>query len=308
MDRGLTHLMLAALDENGQLLTGSEQSVDIEIVNTEGWSGDVFTLQGESLMPDDGASAADTVIRDANNLETSVAAGDDGLWDGSSGAGYLDMGGQVGDAAYFEVDVETAGTYQLDVRYAESGASGASRPMAVLVDGADQGNLAFPSTGTGTAGWETWQHGTLTLALASGTNVVRLQNVIGGGPNIDSLTLTAMAADDSSASLVIQAEDANLVSIDDSGSTSSPGLTRVVDSEHPDLQGRVRAGAIGGGYVDFGTDAGDAINFQVSPDEVGVYTATVRYVNGGTGDRPLLLSVNGAEPTLVSFPPTGILD
>jgi hypothetical protein len=62
LDRGLTNLMLDALDGSGQLLTGSEQSIDIEIVNVEGWSGDVFTLQGESLMPDDGASAADTVI------------------------------------------------------------------------------------------------------------------------------------------------------------------------------------------------------------------------------------------------------
>ncbi|MGM8933218.1 carbohydrate-binding protein [Salinicola halophyticus] len=305
LDRGLTNLMLDALDDNGQLLAGSEQSVDIEIVNAEGWSGDVFTLQGESLTPDDGTSAADTVIRSPSNPETSAAAGPDGLWNGSSGPGYLDMGGQVGDAAYFEVEVETAGTYQLDVRYAASGAAGASRPMAVLVDGVDQGNLAFPSTGAGTAGWETWGSGSLTLNLSSGTNVVSLQNVIGGGPNIDSLTLTAVAADDGPASLVIQAEDMSLVSIDDSGATNSPGLTRVVDSQHPDAQGVVRAGAIDGGYVDFGTDAGDAITFQVSPDENGVYTATIRYVNGGTADRPLLLSVNGAEPTLVSFPPTG---
>jgi hypothetical protein len=305
LDRGLTNLMLDALDDNGQLLAGSEQSVDIEIVNADGWSGDVFTLQGESLTADDGTSAADTVIRSPSNPETSTAAGSDGLWNGSSGPGYLDMGGQVGDAAYFEVEVETAGTYQLDVRYAASGAAGASRPMAVLVDGVDQGNLSFPSTGTGTAGWETWGNGTLTVALASGTNVVSLQNVIGGGPNIDSLTLTALAADDAPTSLTIQAEDPDRVAIDDSGSTSSGALTRVVDSDHPDALGNVGAGAIGGGYVDFGTNAGDAVTFDVASNEPGVYTATIRYVNGGTGDRPLLLSVNGAEPTLVSFPPTG---
>lgn len=305
LDRGLTNLMLDALDGSGQLLTGSEQSIDIEIVNVEGWSGDVFTLQGESLMPDDGASAADTVIRNSANPEATAAAGSDGLWDGSSGTGYMDMGGQIGDAAYFEVDVAAAGTYQLDVRYAGSSASGFSRPMAVLVDGNDQGTLTFPSTGTGTVGWETWQHATLTLTLDSGTNVIRLENIVGGGPNIDSLTLTAVAVDDGPAQLVIQAEDPALVSIDDSGSTSSAGLTRVVDSEHPDAQGVVRAGAIDGGYVDFGTNAGDAITFQVSPEETGIYTATIRYVNGGTGDRPLLLSINGAEPTLVSFPPTG---
>ncbi|WP_110599100.1 carbohydrate-binding protein [Salinicola lusitanus] len=305
LERGLTNLMLDAQDIDGQLLAGSEQSTDIEIVNEQGWSGNVFTLQGESLIPDDGTSVADTVIRDPANPETTAAAGSDGLWNGSSGPGYLDMGGQIGDAAQFEVQVETAGTYELDVRYAGSSASGASRPMSVLVDGVAQGNLTFPSTGSGVAGWENWQHATLTLSLESGANVIRLQNLVGGGPNIDSLTLTAIAGDDAPASLIIQAEDTERVSIVDSGSTSSSSLTRVVDSEHPDALGNVGAGALGGGYVDFGTDAGDAVTFHVEPDEVGVYNATIRYVNGGTGDRPLLVSINGAEPTLVSFPPTG---
>jgi len=307
LERGLTNLMLEARDENGQLLTGSEQSADIEIVNAEGWSGNTFTLQGESLIPDDGTSAADSVVRDPDNPDPSGAAGSDGLWNGSSGPGYMDMGGQVGDAAYFEVDVETGGVYQLDVRYAGSSASGSPRPMGVLVDGATQGTLSFPATGTGTAGWEAWQHATLSLTLDSGTNVIRLANVVGAGPNIDSLTLTALSdgSDDSPSPLIIQAEDSDLVSIDDSGASSSSALTRVVDSTHPDAQGNVLAGATGGGYLDFGTDAGDAVTFQVAPNETGVYTATIRYVNGGTADRPLLLSVNGAEPTLVSFPPTG---
>ncbi|WP_280338044.1 hypothetical protein [Salinicola acroporae] len=96
LDRGLTNLMLDAQDDNGQLLAGSEQSTDIEIVNEQGWSGDVFTLQGESLIPDDGASVADTVIRDSANPETTAAAGPDGLWNGSSGPGYLDMGDRSG--------------------------------------------------------------------------------------------------------------------------------------------------------------------------------------------------------------------
>ncbi|WP_280338043.1 carbohydrate-binding domain-containing protein [Salinicola acroporae] len=80
------------------------------------------------------------------------------------------------------MQVETAGTYELDVRYAGSSASGASRPMAVLVDGVAQGNLTFPSTGSGVAGWETWQHATLTLNLESGANLIRLQNLVGVGP------------------------------------------------------------------------------------------------------------------------------
>ncbi|GHB07208.1 carbohydrate-binding protein [Salinicola rhizosphaerae] len=303
-ESGIASFVLEGFGAGGDPLANSEQAFDVEIVGSEGWVDGVYTLQGESLSTDDGTSTADTVIRDASNPESSSAAGDDGLWDNHSGSGYLDMGGQVGDAAYFEVDVETAGVYELDVRYASSGSS--SRPLNVLVDGTDQGTLALASTGTGTAGWETWAHATLTLTLSAGTNVIRLENVIGGGPNIDSLTLTAVPdVDDGDDALVIQAEDPALLSIDDSGATTSQTLTRVVDADNPDALGNVRGGAIGGAYVDFGTDAGDAMTLAVTPDEAGLYTATIRYANGGTSDRPLLLSVNGGDAVLVSFPPTG---
>ncbi|WP_251978440.1 carbohydrate-binding protein [Salinicola avicenniae] len=314
---GTSALTLTAMDAAGQPLANSAQTLDLEIINTEGWAGDVFTLQASSMMVDDGTSAADTVIRSATNPETSPAAGTDGLWDGASGGSYVDMGGQVGDAVSFSVDADVAGTYELDIRYASSSASGASRPMAVLVDGNQQETMFFAATGSGTQGWQTWSHATITLELESGTNEIRLENLIGGGPNIDSLTLTAPAGGGTPTpepppeptpepdTLVIQAEDTTLVSIDDDSAPGSNGLTRVVDADNPDALGDVLPGAIGDGYIDFGTNAGDAVTFQVTPDETGLYTATIRYANGGTGDRPLLLTVNGETPTLVSFPPTG---
>ncbi|MBT2774510.1 carbohydrate-binding protein, partial [Halomonas sp. ISL-60] len=150
----------------------------------------LFEIQGEALTIDDDEPTPDTVVRDASNPETNAAAGPDGLWDGFTGSGYLDMGGEAGDAAFFAVAVEEAGTYTLSVRYANGDGAGASRPMTILVDGQSQGELAFPITGAGNDGWVSWQDATIELELMPGNNTIRLENVGNAGPNIDSLSVS----------------------------------------------------------------------------------------------------------------------
>ncbi|MBT2799159.1 carbohydrate-binding protein, partial [Halomonas sp. ISL-104] len=150
----------------------------------------LFEIQGEALTIDDDEPTPDTVVRDASNPETNAAAGPDGLWDGFTGSGYLDMGGEAGDAAFFAVAVEEAGTYTLSVRYANGDGAGASRPMTILVDGQSQGELAFPITGAGNDGWVSWQDTTIELELMAGNNTIRLENVGNAGPNIDSLSVS----------------------------------------------------------------------------------------------------------------------
>ncbi|WP_430468649.1 carbohydrate-binding protein [Vreelandella titanicae] len=150
----------------------------------------LFEIQGEALTIDDDEPTPDTMVRDASNPETNAAAGPDGLWDGFTGSGYLDMGNEAGDAAFFEVAVEEAGTYTLNVRYANGDGAGASRPMTLLVGGAPQGQLAFPTTGAGNDGWVNWQDATIELELMAGNNTIRLENVGNAGPNIDSLSVS----------------------------------------------------------------------------------------------------------------------
>ncbi|WP_223828042.1 CBM35 domain-containing protein [Vreelandella titanicae] len=150
----------------------------------------LFEIQGEALTIDDDEPTPDTVVRDASNPETNAAAGPDGLWDGFTGSGYLDMGNEAGDAAFFEVAVEEAGTYTLNVRYANGDGAGASRPMTLLVGGAPQGELAFPTTGAGNDGWVNWQDATIELELMAGNNTIRLENIGNAGPNIDSLSVS----------------------------------------------------------------------------------------------------------------------
>ncbi|WP_157956794.1 carbohydrate-binding protein, partial [Salinicola halimionae] len=281
LDCGLTHMKLDALDDNGQLLTGSEQSIDIEIVNAEGWSGDVFTIQGESLLTDDGISTADTVVRNADNPESS-GGGADNLWGDFSGSGYLDMGSQAGDAGSFSVNVAEAGTYLLTIRYAASGTS--SRPMTLSVDGDPQGTIAFASTGVGSAGWENWTETTIQIDLGAGDNTVRLANVGNTGPNIDWLQL--LKEDTTPGYATYEAETATL-----------EGGAIIVPTTQSDRD------ASGTGFVDFVGTGDQTITWNVDVDQSGVYEVVFRYsLTTGKADRPLALTVNGVSYPTVNFP------
>ncbi|MGY4800560.1 carbohydrate-binding protein [Teichococcus aerofrigidensis] len=125
--------------------------------------------------------------------------------------------------------------------------------------------------------------------------------------NVASATagLQIAAAVDPATAIVIQAEDTSRVTVQDTGSPASADFTRVVDGAHPDSGGNVRAGAAGGAYMDFGGNAGDAISVAVSVAQTGVYDVTFRYGNGGAGNRPLLLAVDGGNAITVNFPPAG---
>ena len=64
-----------------------------------------------------------------------------------------------------------------------------------------------------------------------------------------------------------------------------------------------REGYTGSGYVDYGRSAGDYVEWTVSADAAGAYGFAVRYANGGSGDRPLELRVDGAVVApAMSFP------
>ena len=109
--------------------------------------------------------------------------------------------------------------------------------------------------------------------------------------------------------IVIQAEDEALVTIEDTGTGAlDRSFTREVDASNPDAFGNYRAGAEAEAYVDFGSDAGDALSFAVDAPVAGTYTASVRYANGGDTDRPLALSVNGGPASNLAFASTGAGD
>jgi hypothetical protein len=66
------------------------------------------------------------------------------------------------------------------------------------------------------------------------------------------------------------------------------------------------AGYTGSGFADFVNNTGDYIEWNFNKAQAGKFTATFRYANGATTDRPLKLEVNGVViASNLSFKPTG---
>ncbi len=148
-----------------------------------------------------------TQFRDSANPETVDASRPDGLWPGFNGGGYLDMGGQVGDQATFDVTVATAGAYVFTFRYANGSAfNGGVRPLDIAVDGTVQATPDF-ARGVNAEGdpssFGDWQDQVVTLTLEAGTSTISLTNTVENGPNIDQVTVAPAPLDEDPTALTI---------------------------------------------------------------------------------------------------------
>lgn len=109
---------------------------------------------------------------------------------GYSGAGFAGGMWAVGSAFEFTVDVDAAGTYPVNVRYANgpNPAPGA-KDVNLYVNGEKVGPWEFPST----TDWKTWRTVTRDLDLAEGANTIALRYDTGtkGNVNVDVLSIGA---------------------------------------------------------------------------------------------------------------------
>ena len=172
----------------------------------------------------------------------------------------------------------------------------------VLIEASTDGGATFAAV-TQVAGAVT-----LDLAAFAGQDSVPVTFRVTDGAGNTAETTAAVTVAEAPVTLdpiVIQAEDASLVTVLDSG--TGPGdasFTRVAGTNIPDAFGNSRAGAVGEQFIDFGTNPGDAIEIAVDAPVAGTYEVTFRYANGGSADRPMALSVGGGEAEIVSFAPT----
>lgn len=87
----------------------------------------------------------------------------------------------------FYVDVNTAGTYDLTVRYAAKGSAGQTRCADLIVNDGERIHLPI----TGQADWSTYVPAKVQVELATGLNVIVLTNVEG----FDNSSLKAINVD-----------------------------------------------------------------------------------------------------------------
>ena len=101
---------------------------------------------------------------------------------GYSGSGFCNGNNAIGGYAQFTVNVSTAGTATLNVRFANGGTS--ARSANLVINGSTVGTVSFEPTGA----WSTWATKTLTVSLNAGSNTVRVDPTTTPGlPNIDYL-------------------------------------------------------------------------------------------------------------------------
>ncbi|MDB5106838.1 MAG: carbohydrate-binding protein [Fibrobacteres bacterium] len=129
------------------------------------------------------ASFSEAVVQvyeaEAASIAGAVVASDHA---GYTGTGFVDYVNASNDYVEWTVNSATAGTRNLDFRYAL--ASTTSRPLRITVNGfVASSSLDFPGTGS----WTTWNTVTIPASLAAGANKVRATAIGSSGPNVDNL-------------------------------------------------------------------------------------------------------------------------
>ena len=189
---------------------------------------------------------------------------------GFSGAGFIDTLNEAGASIVFAVNVSSAGSYGVDIRYA----NGSTKARG--------GNLSAEQASSTTAfnlgitnAWDNWQTESGAIALAQGNNIVRLSATTANGlANIDSITVEGQG---------LSAGECGELQVEDGGSDvvigDAPGDVYPpagADNINPDISLRItfdskpviNAGAVN--IVDANTGARvDSINVGQEQDTIG---------------------------------------
>lgn len=191
---------------------------------------------------------------------------------GYTGTGYAYYRNS-GDYVEWTISDSVAGSYLLKFRY--SNGDSANRPLNLRVNGAVvTDSLPFSST----AAWTRWSLSSAITRLNAGVNKIRLTTTGSKGPDMDHLEVELIKT-------TLEAEKAVL---------NGP----VVVSDIPDYTGT--------GFADYQHASGDYIEWTADLAAAAPYLLKFRYANGGAGDRPLQLKVNGTiVADSLTFPPTG---
>ena len=238
------------------------------------WSAPTPTTYLQSITAAAGASTLQFVTPDAstglqpefgtyeaeNALSNGISA--ESTNTGYTGRGYLAGWNTEGQSVTVDVNVPTAGPYELAMRYAAA-AGNASRQMQV--NGVTVvANQSFP----GTASWSTWSEATMNgVTLNQGINTITVTYLTSAGStnylNLDNIQVSAQ----------LQAENGTLHSL----TTES-----------------INAGYTGTGYIAGWNANGQWVDLSPNVSRTGSYEVTLRY-SAAAGAASRRLYVNGAN-------------
>ncbi len=179
---------------------------------------------------------------------------------GYVGTGYVDMTNIPGPYIDVIVTVPAAGTYQLNMRFANG--ADISRPMNLAINGmAHASAWSFAPTGA----WTSWTKQSNPVPLKAGSNVLRFTSAAAAGaPNLDSLHIGAK--------LLNEAE---------------------LQSWSEGVLETIHTGFSGSAYVNGANKAGSWLEWKILAPVAGSYNLKIRYANGTAVNRQMDMVING---------------
>jgi alpha-glucosidase (family GH31 glycosyl hydrolase) len=222
---------------------------------------------------------------------------------GYTGSGFLAGFQNTGNSMSATTDVTTAGTYQFDLRYANSlGGDGqnTTRTLSVSVDGGANRTVTLPVTGN----WDTWAVAAVPVRLPAGEHTVTVTrtNTDSGNVNVDSVAIvTPGAAYPAAATRAIPDCRFGVSCEAEAGRTAG---SAIVATDH--------TGFAGPGFVAELNQGSSLTQRIVDVPANGTYSLNIRYANGAGGDglhqtRTATVSTGDTTRTL-TFPVTADWD
>jgi hypothetical protein len=214
---------------------------------------------------------------------------------GYTGRGFAAGFQNVGNSLSFQVNVASAATYQLDLRYANSlGGDGqdTTRTLTVEVDGGAAQAITMPTT----ADWNTWAIVSAMLDLTAGTHTITVVRTPSdsGNVNFDSLALVTPGSPYPPPPQP-KAEDCHFGTVCEAESGTRGGSASVA-TDHNDYSG---VGFVAG----LNTGASDTMHVVDVP-RAGSYALQLRYSNAQSAPRPVSIQVGSAAATTATLPTT----
>ena len=197
----------------------------------------------------------------------------------------------------FDVTVDTAGLYEVTVRYAAKGKAGQTRCADLVVNDGERIHLPI----TGQADWDVYMPATVLAHLNAGDNALVIKNVEG----FDNNTLKAINVDYLAWKLVAPAADEGRILAVDAEATGLKDM-------NPQFKGGESSdkGCLGlnpATNAD-GTFADGKLTFYVDVNTAGAYDLTVRYAAKGKAGQTRCADLIVNDGERIRLPITGQAD
>jgi len=215
----------------------------------------------------------------ASDARTNAGTYLESYHDGFNDQGYVNFEPDSGAYARWSLDVQTPGTYDYRIRYANGGEIDRT---AVLTAGDVQQDVTFPRTGE----WPAYDTVTGTVEFAPGEQDLVIRTTGEDAGNVDRITLVPREGN----RLPVDGE-ATLLASDASTNADSH-----LESEHDGFNDQ--------GYVNFEPGSGAYARWSLDVQTPGTYEYRIRYANGSEMDRSAVLTADDVQQN-VTFQRTG---